>query len=185
MCQMFTKLTTLPHLAVAASLALLGCVDEVAPLEDGDLEPAESVATSELEGVTWVHRAFKSLTGEHFYSSNPNEFFPNGYQIESYYYYSLATLDPGAGWEPFYRCYWSNARKHFYTLSANCEGVAWNEGVLGHIATVQVAGTTPLHRLYQSSNNDHLYTTSHSEFFFALSLGYTYEGISGYVYPKP
>jgi hypothetical protein len=187
MFHMNTQTTRSPHLiavVAAAALGLLGCLD-TEPLDDADPEIAESTASSEINGpITYIHRAYKPATGEHFYTTSSSEIFFGGYQFEFPSYYGL---ESGwvAGWVPFYRCYWSAANKHLYTTQANCEGVAWNEGQLGFISNTQATGTVPLYRLYQPSNYDHLYTTSIDEVWFAWSIGYYYEGISGYVYPKP
>ena len=43
----------------------------------------------------------------------------------------------------------------------------------------------PLFRLYKESNGEHFYTTDDGERLTAMSDGYHYEGVAGYVYPSP
>jgi hypothetical protein len=171
---------------LAAALGLSGCMD-IETLDDTDPENVESTESSILTTPTYVHRAYKSSNGEHFYTESFWEAQSGGYQLEFVNYYALETGQPNLGWVPFYRCWWENAGKHLYTVVPGCESTqARNEGRIGFIATTWVSGTVPLYRLYKPSNHDHLYTTSWDEVLLAYyNLAYSYEGVVGYVYPKP
>jgi hypothetical protein len=128
-----------------------------------------------------VHRSYHPVSGEHFYTNSASEAACCGFTVEYYDFYWLSVAG-GAGLTPFHRCYLANGY-HFYTQSATCEGApgAVYEFSLGHIATTQLPGTTPLYRLWLS-NGDHFYTTSASERDSAVSLGYLYESVAGYVW---
>jgi hypothetical protein len=131
-----------------------------------------------------VHRSFNPSSGEHFYTTSASEAVCCGFNLEfSNFFYLYASSQ--AGLVPFYRCYLATGM-HFYTTSSTCEGApGTNEGILGYIATSQLCGSTPLHRLSKSSNGDHFYTTSESEKnTAAASYGYVSEGIAGYVWPS-
>ena len=87
---------------------------------------------------------------------------------------------------PFYRL-GSAQGGHLYTTNTTERDQAVrsgyrDEGVIGYVASSQLAGTTPLYRLSRASNNDHLYTTSAQERQSALQNGYRDEGIAGYIW---
>lgn len=122
-----------------------------------------------------VHRKLNAASGEHFYTTSIHE---STYGLESSNYFYLEE-DAGAGLVPFQRCLKGNGL-HFYTQSATCEGQTV-EGPMGYIRTgAGTAGTTALYRLY--NGNDHLFTTSLAERNAALTIGYIYEGVAGYVW---
>jgi len=132
---------------------------------------------SRLRGI---HRSYNPASHEHFYTTNVHEAQCCGFALESSNSFYLEE-DGGSGRTPFYRCFKANG-KHFYTQSPTCEG-STVEGTLGFIRTGPgVAGTTALYRLYSGAFGDHLYTTSAPERDYALSVGYTYEGVAGYVW---
>jgi Repeat of unknown function (DUF5648) len=78
---------------------------------------------------------------------------------------------------------------HLYTTSSTERDSAASvhgyhpEGVACHVFNGQQAGTTPLHRLFNSASGDHLYTTSSTERASAVSVhGYRLEGVACYVF---
>ncbi|KAG0041552.1 hypothetical protein BGZ83_001660 [Gryganskiella cystojenkinii] len=59
------------------------------------------------------------------------------------------------------------------------------QAVVGSSQAVKCPSTIPIYRLYSSGGTDHFYTTSAAERDNASNnLGYTQEGIAGYVYPS-
>ncbi len=126
-----------------------------------------------------VHRAYGD--GSHFYSTDLSEASSAPYTLESanfYYLYASATT----GTRAFYRCLKTNGRR-FYTTSSACEGGGTSEGVLGYIAESESCGARPLFRLYRDGS--HFYTTSAGERDNAVSSGWLYESIAGYVWSAP
>jgi hypothetical protein len=131
-----------------------------------------------------VARAYRAVTGEHFYTVSYAEAVNAGFTIEAYPYFTLAVEDfQQAGLVPFYRCNIPSAGKHFYTQSATCEGApAINEGSMGLIANDAAYGAVPLYRLYNPLSGDHLYTVASAEITTAGAAGWRLEGIAGYVW---
>jgi hypothetical protein len=129
-----------------------------------------------------VHRS--QGNGEHFYTTNLTEAQCCGYTLESQNFFYLYKAQTGS-LVAFYRCLLANG-KHFYTKSSNCEGSAGAtvEGIIGYIASSTTCGAVPLYRT--SKSGEHFYTTSLAEKNNAVqSLGYTDEGIAGYVWTAP
>ncbi|KAH9925880.1 uncharacterized protein BXZ73DRAFT_103052 [Epithele typhae] len=94
---------------------------------------------------------------------------------------------------PFYRAYSPSATDHFYTTSVSEYNTATSslgyqkEGIAARVypATgTHGVGAVPFYRLYSASGTDHFYTTSASERDNAVQIGYTYEGVSSYIYPS-
>ncbi|MEZ4222945.1 MAG: MopE-related protein [Polyangiaceae bacterium] len=131
-----------------------------------------------------VHRSLNSGISAHFYTTSLSEASSSGYTIEYqnfYYLYKTALT----GMTSFYRCLKANG-KHFYTAASNCEGGGTSEGAMGFIGTASTGcQSTPLYRLYHSGVGDHFYTTTTSERDYAVSIGYKYESIAGYVWTAP
>ena len=78
---------------------------------------------------------------------------------------------------------------HFYTISATERDSATPgggyrpEGIACYVFDSQVAGTTPLYRLYRSQNDAHFYTTSAAERDHAIANdGFQSEGSACYVF---
>ena len=78
---------------------------------------------------------------------------------------------------------------HLYTTSSTERDSAASvhgyhpEGVACHVFNGQQAGTTPLHRLFNSASGDHLYTTSNTERDSATRVhGYRSEGVACHVF---
>jgi hypothetical protein len=125
-----------------------------------------------------VHRWYHPVQGEHFYSTDPNEGFCCGFQLEALNYFRLY-----AGQQPnttgFYRCLGGNGFHH-YTTDPNCEGLQV-EGLMGFIGTIDLPGATELYRSYHGGG-DHFFTTSADEHAGAVAAGYIDEGVVGYVW---
>ena len=128
-----------------------------------------------------VNRSVNVSTGEHFYTTSASEAVCCGFTLESSNYYWLYTSSVGGGMAQLFRCYVASYGKHFYTTASDCEGNTV-EGALGWLATGPTCGATALYRLYKSANNDHFYTTDPSERDSAVSTGYVFESIVGYVW---
>ncbi|KAK0495992.1 hypothetical protein EDD18DRAFT_1353611 [Armillaria luteobubalina] len=59
-----------------------------------------------------------------------------------------------------------------------------DEGIVGYIYPKEMCCSVPLYRLYHDKPvRDHLYTEDSKEIDSAKRLGYTYEGIAGYILP--
>ena len=128
-----------------------------------------------------INRWYQPMTGEHFYTLDPNEGYCCGFQLEFMNYFQLYA-DAHPMLTAFYRCYDNGTGKHHYTTDANCEGLPVNEGVIGYIGTAALPGSTALYRCYDPSNGDHFFTNSMAEHDAAVDNGYTDEGIVGYVW---
>lgn len=59
-----------------------------------------------------------------------------------------------------------------------------SDGIACWTSPAQIPGTVPLYRMYKPSASDHFYVSTKSERDSAVGLGYSQEGIVGYVYPK-
>ncbi|KAH9913140.1 uncharacterized protein BXZ73DRAFT_107015 [Epithele typhae] len=99
---------------------------------------------------------------------------------------------------PLFRAYQISATDHFYTTNATERDIAvarlnyTNEGTAAQVFPAAVSGaerdhacgSVPFYRLYQPSVIDHFYTTDAQERDNAVTLlGYSYEGVAGYVNP--
>ncbi|KAH9918926.1 uncharacterized protein BXZ73DRAFT_52705, partial [Epithele typhae] len=95
---------------------------------------------------------------------------------------------------PFYRAWSAGATDHFYTTNlqeynaATSGGGYAAEGVAAQVfppsGTAPGVGAVPFYRLYSPSGTDHFYTTNEAEANNAAgNLGYTYEGVSSFIYP--
>lgn len=141
---------------------------------DGSID--EGVASCRLG----VHRSVHSSTGEHFYTTSLAEAQSAGFNLEAQDFYDIyIATHPGlTGWQ---RCLKANG-KHFYTMSANCEGQTV-EGTMGYVASTQIGDSRPLYRSFRGQNGDHFYTTSLAEHNNAIaSSGYADEGVACYVW---
>jgi hypothetical protein len=132
---------------------------------------------------TPIHRSYRSSVPDHLYGHDPREGIPYGYVLEQANYF---WLDPqsGVGSVPVYRCLWGGNR-HLVTRSSNCEGAGSPEAVLGYGLGSQAPGSVPMHRLFNPRSGDHLYTTSETERRNVAAAGWTYEGVTAYVWAAP
>jgi len=98
-----------------------------------------------------------------------------------------------SGLTPVYRLYKPSVQDHFYTTSESEKNNAVqnlgyrDEGIEWYSPDRQVAGTTPLYRLYKGGENaNHFYTTNADERDNAANnLGYRKEGTEGYLFTSP
>lgn len=87
-----------------------------------------------------------------------------------------------------YRFYFNPVQIHFYSTSPAVPGEGWKpEGVAFYVSSVQLPYTVPLYRVYKALLYDHFYTVdAQVKDSCIANLGYTDEGILGYVLPaKP
>ena len=126
-----------------------------------------------------IHRSNNGT--DHFYTPDAAEAACCGYTVEYLNYFYLYDTRVGATTE-FWRCWSSSETDHFYTTARSCEGspVYVEEFSIGFIGTSAFCGAIPLHRLVGSG--DHFYTTSAAERDAAVSGGWVYEGVAGYVW---
>mgnify|MGYP001027666263 CR=1 FL=1 len=139
-----------------------------------------------------LHRFYAN--GHHFFTTNFAE--GAGKSYEGIAGHCLPNPVPGS--IPLYRYYQPGANQHLYTVTYGEVSTApieikiffikkslppaWNyEGVVCHLHSSQVAGSTPLYRYYHSAN-DRLITTNFGELG-GGGNGWSYEGVIGYLYP--
>ena len=131
-------------------------------------------------------RTYNPNNGDHMYGFDPGEGWQYGYYAEYAQYFYLPQ-SPAGGHAALYRC-WTPGNQtgdHFLSTDPGCEGSTW-EGVMGYVATSQVAGTVPLYRLYNPGLQDTFYTTDWGEADYAANwYGYYHQGVTGYVYTTP
>ncbi len=153
--------------------------DETCNIVDDDCDGAvdDGVAACQVEITRWWHPS----RGEHFYSVDPNEGFCCGYQQEASPFFRLYAASQ-VGTTAFYRCFQASGFHH-YTTDPGCEGLPYNEGVLGYIGTSGLPGSTALYRSFNPSSGDHFFTNSAAEHASALAnYGLLDEGVVGYVW---
>jgi subtilisin family serine protease len=133
-------------------------------------------------GRTALHRLFSQEYGDHLYGQDPDEGRLMGYVLEARDYFYVAS-EPEIDHVPLYRCYRPDIHDHFLSMTAACEG-AENQGMQGHMATLQLSGTVPLYRLRRWGTGNTFYTMSAEEAESAIFLyAYVHQGVAGYVYP--
>ncbi|CAA7264982.1 unnamed protein product [Cyclocybe aegerita] len=138
-------------------------------------------------------RGYSGNWRDHFYTTSLDEMnnaVKNiGFTAEGTAAYVFPGTTGSDGTIPFYRLFNGAHTDHFYTTTAGEVSSASRlgydyEGIAGYIYQNANCGGVPLYRLYSGSSVDHFYTTSASERDNAIrNLGYTDEGISGYVLP--
>jgi len=154
--------------------------------------------------LTAVYRYWQAQNHDHFYTQNAGEIGAtqhgqtgnHGYQCEGVLCHLSST--PLPGWVPVYRYWKAGSNDHFYTANAGEIGATQHgqsgnhgyqcEGTLGYISPVQSAGTIPIFRYWNASNNDHFYTANAGEIGASQqgqsgNHGYQCEGVLGYAYP--
>ena len=78
-----------------------------------------------------------------------------------------------------------NGTDHYYTRFDGGYGPWKHEGKEDVVFDGQLPGTVPLYQLWDDPNSDHFYTTSWNEAVGAMSIGYEYVRVEGYVYSSP
>lgn len=151
---------------------------ELCNLSDDDCDGACEVG---LPGCrVAVHRSVGS-TGP-FYSTDEEEAACCGMTVVSLGYFHLySSLVDGT--RPLFRCL-SPAGLRFYSTNEGCDGTGVNESTVGFIGTEARCGAIPLYRLRHPTRSS-LYTHSATERDSAIDFGYTYVGITGYVWAQP
>ncbi len=90
-----------------------------------------------------------------------------------------------AGTRPLFRWFNYNG-DHFYTLHPTGEQALQNdyrfESIECYIYPTFFAGTTPLHRYYNTTWKKHFYSTNDTATEYAKTVGFMYEGDAGYVF---
>jgi hypothetical protein len=123
------------------------------------------------------------LAYRHVYVTDPNQIAQCNAQSENSAAFFLSTAASLPSTTELYRCFNRDHNASFLTTDPNCEIWGWGKRKesLGLIATAQLPNTVPLYRL--NKDYDHFYTTDASEADnAATNLGYTREGITGYVW---
>ena len=148
------------------------------------------VMTSQVAGSSPLYR-FRSPTGLHFYTTQPNEdILGLNYIAEGTCGFVITSAQ--AVPQPFYRAYNPATGGHLYTLDfAEYDAASKNDGYRGDgIAFyiwpdgMQPAGALKLLRAYNGALDDHFYTTDPAEFAKALQHHvYANEGTAGWVLP--
>jgi hypothetical protein len=149
---------------------------------DGDVvNGCEAEAECGARTLVPVHRA---IGDGHLYTTDLAAASTAPFQVESQNYFRLASA-PGPGLVQAYLCRKGNGR-FFVTSSPTCEGAGPVVLSLGHWFTREVCGSIPLFRLsHPGPPDNHFYTLSAPERDRADNdLGYTSEGIAGYVFPR-
>ncbi|NUP11835.1 MAG: hypothetical protein HOW73_37785 [Polyangiaceae bacterium] len=132
-----------------------------------------------------VHRASNGTNG-HLFTTDLAEAQAWGtVEAENFFY---LYKDAAADLRPFFRCPKAGTGNFFLTDSTDFPSV----GTVGFIAPqpanggAPTCGAVPLYRLYLAPNNWHFYTISAAERDNAVvNLGWTDEGIAGYVWTSP
>ena len=148
----------------------------------GDGKTEETAFTFDVLTVTTMYRLYNPNSGEHFYTSNPEE---RSNLI------SLGWNDEGIGWyapsysnTPVYRLYNRNGGEHHFTTSIgernSLVALGWeDEGTSCYSNDRQ---SIPVYRQYNPNEfaNNHNYTTSLAENDWLVSLGWRAEDIGWY-----
>lgn len=137
-------------------------------------------------GVNVVYRWMRQSNGDHFLTQDPSGELASGlgYLFEGT---PFSLFDKGTPGTTAFNRWLCPSGHHFYTADPTGEaaaGVCTPEGVLGYIATTQIAGTVPLFRWYNAGIDDHFYTTD-PQGELAPASGYHQELIAGYVKRLP
>ena len=136
--------------------------------------------SGEQPGHVRFYRAYNPTVGSHFFTASQAEFesaLRGGYRDETTSASGFEILaEPADGAVPLYRLYNLQTGRHYYTANAlerdylvglvpapesgpDTRTTGWrDEGIAGYIYTGDVAGTTPIYRLYNSQTGSHLFT---------------------------
>ena len=182
--------TKLPGVCSAGSMTCVSSKLSCTPITPSSSEKC-NLADDDCDGScdegagcrVGVHRSWSSSKVAHLYTTNLSEAQSGGYALEvQNFYYLYKASQPGM--KKFYKCLKANG-KHFYTQSSACEGGGTSQGSMGYIGTAASCGSTPLYRLFSSSSSNHFYAVTTGERDYAVSIGYKYESIAGYVWKEP
>ena len=159
-----------------------GRVDFGVPPGPRGQNPADGSHGAPVEQPEHVrfYRAYNPTVGSHFFTASQAEFegaLRGGYQDETTGSSGFEILAEAAdGAVPLFRLYNLQTGRHYYTANAlerdylvglvpapasgpDTRTTGWrDEGIAGYIYTGDVAGTTPIYRLYNSQTGSHLFT---------------------------
>lgn len=133
-----------------------------------------------LPNASKTYRIYNPNSGEHFYTTNKDE------------YTSLVKLgwkDEGIGWQTddqgsfVYRVYNPNAGDHHYTTSKEEVMILKSHGWIDEGGVFIAGGKTPVYRVYNpnaTGAGSHHYTTNKEEADNLIALGWKDEGIGWY-----
>lgn len=125
-----------------------------------------------------IHRA--SGNG-HIFSNVLAEASTGGYSLESENYFHTYAA-PGVGLVEVFLCRKGDG-KHLLSTASDCEGLGTILHSNGYWAAEQTCGSVPLYRVFHAPSNNHFYTRNVGERDNAVgNLGYTSQGIAGYVW---
>ncbi|MBV7392485.1 trypsin-like serine protease [Enterococcus sp. ALS3] len=136
---------------------------------------------NQVDNISSVYRLYNKNTGEHFYTTHPEEM----YQLQNFgwSHEGISWLAPKSE-IPIYRLYNPNAGDHHYTKSLQereyLVTVGWEyEEIVFYSDSNE---TEPLYRLYNPNaiSGTHHYTSDISEKSYLEKIGWKYEGISWY-----
>ncbi|KAJ8522776.1 hypothetical protein ONZ45_g655 [Pleurotus djamor] len=136
-----------------------------------------------------LYRAWNPSNTDHFYTTNAVEW-NNAANLLGYTREGVTGKvfpSRASGTIPLYRLWSLGAGDHFYTTNnqeaENAKGLGYvREGIAGWVFPNAICGSVPLYRTYSPSGTDHFYTTDFNEKNNAVRrLGYTDEGVAGYV----
>ena len=147
-----------------------------------------------------LHRYWNPRWIDHFYTINPNnnELAKHSFRYEWIQGYVYKNRCKGS--VPLYRYLSPRGLDHFYTTNPNDIGTTvpgrmgkhgyQSEGYEGYCMPHKVPGTVPLYRYWKAHGADHFYTTNIHAIGTATpgrvgKHGYTSEGITCYIFPKP
>jgi len=147
-------------------------VSQVATYGQDRADNRTIVTTTDRAGG--IQPIYRFNNGKHFYTLGFSEGVNAGFASEGISFRAYASS--ASGLYPLYRCY-VGAGDHFVSGASNCEGQTVI-GLLGYVYNSAGSGRIALYRYYSSAVGDHLITTNSAE---AVALGYTYEGVLGYV----
>ncbi|EJF64999.1 hypothetical protein DICSQDRAFT_167149 [Dichomitus squalens LYAD-421 SS1] len=182
--------------AVTIFLSTLCAMASASPAIRAALEPA----TAPDCGYPTVPllRAYSNSTTAHFYTTNATEMnaFINGadhYISEGGVAQILPSDTQAPTAIPLFRLYGAKSTDYLYTANTTQRDVVLgrgnyvSQGVVGYVYPDQECGTIPLYWLYKDMDdaNFDFYTTDQAEVDdFVNVLGYTNEGVAGYVNPQ-
>lgn len=133
-------------------------------------------------GVEWEGYFIPISTGQHTFYVSTTALMTFDFETEGY-------LGDPTGTIVSFKRYYNGSGLHFYTSNPEIEFISQNNYTLENVAafytyTTQVANTVPLYRAYKSTppSGPHILTTSLTEYNSVIALGWTAEGVVGYVY---
>ncbi|KAF8893475.1 hypothetical protein BD779DRAFT_1669763 [Infundibulicybe gibba] len=153
-----------------------------------DVTPRDSCG--DLNNAVPLLRGYSSSRGKHVYTIDPDEMntlVASGYVAEPSAGRIWADMQPGT--VPFFRLFDNATFDSIYTTSTSEAIDSVNQGytalgVVGFLFPSSQCGAIQLFRTFSPGGVDHFYTTNPAEQSRAVtSLGYTDQGVAGFVLP--